>query len=1238
MDSHAIAAGDVVAAVAAFITGTTFDVTLEVPLRVALFEITDSEAPEFVLALVIHHISGDGSSIAPLTRDLMIAYTARARGHAPEWEPLAVQYADYTLWQHSLLGSESDPDSLAAQQITHWKTALGGLPEQLGLPTDRPRPPVQSFVGDKVAFGVDAETHTRLAALARAHNMTLFMVVHTALAVLLARLASASDIAIGTPVAGRGDAQLDGLIGMFVNTLVFRSQVDTGATFAELLVRQREIDLAALANADVPFERLVEVLDPPRSAARHPLFQVGLSFQNLARSDLALPGLAASLVDFDLEVSQFDLHWIVSDLYLEDGSPAGIDGTLTFATALFDPDTAQRFVAQFIRLLTALATDPELPVGDVELLDNDERVRVIDQWNATARPVPGPATLPDLLAATIARHSDAPALISGDIRLNYTELDERVNRLARHLISRGVGPERPVVLALRRSLDLVVALYAVSVAGGAYIPVDPDQPTDRIRHILESATPVCVLTDADAGFQTSIAPVVRLDELVLDDVSANPIDDSERTAPLRDSNTAYIIFTSGSTGRPKGVALPHGAVVNQLLWKVTEFGLDPADAVLLKTAATFDLSVWEFWSAVACGGRMVIAAPDGHKDPAYLNELMAREWVTTLHVVPSMLDALLTDGLPDSLWRVLAIGEALPGPLALRVLRERPRTELFNLYGPTEAAVSITNHRVTERDELSVSIGSPEWNSQVYVLDSRLRPVPVGVSGELYLAGAQLARGYYGRADLTSDRFVANPFAGNGSRMYRTGDLVAWQANGELEYRGRTDFQVKIRGFRIELGDIETALLRVDAIASAAVVAHTDPVLGDRLVAYVVGADGEPDKQQLQSALAAELPSYMIPSVFMPLEALPLNANGKLDRKALPEPVVAAREFREPITAQERTVCAVFAEVLGAPRIGLDDNFFEQGGNSLTATRLANLLGHALEHRVPVMLIFTTPTPAGLIAAMAEQDTGSAAFDVLLPLRTTGSAQPLFCIHPIGGIAWSFAGLAAHLDPDQPLYGLQSPALLGAEPLPDSIEDWARRYVKEILTIQPTGPYHLLGWSLGGVIAHAMAVQLQEDGAEVALLAMLDSHNVTGGGTAAPTPEAVPLAELLGGLFGDAADNLPSLDSTPEQLARQLALHGEPFASFGVDRIAAAIDTAARSAQLIGSYHPRTFHGDLMYFTAAQDLSPEISGAGTWIEVIDGHIHDTHVDATHWRMTSDKALRHIARVLANVPTIQTTAE
>ncbi|MFC9996173.1 non-ribosomal peptide synthase/polyketide synthase [Nocardia sp. NPDC127526] len=979
---EAVTEGDLLGKVIEFAM-TTFDVTIEVPLAVKLFRISDAATEEHVLAFTIHHVSADGSSMGPMARDIMVAYAARVTGEAPLWAPPAVQYADYALWQRAVLGDESDPESLAAQQVSYWKRALAELPDQLELPTDRPRPPAQSFHGKALRFDIDADRHAKLHELARANNASLFMVVHAALAVLLARLSGTDDIAVGTPIAGRGERELDDLIGMFVNTLVFRTKVDASQTFADMLAEVRERDLEAFANAEVPFERLVEVLNPVRSTARNPLFQVGLSFQNLAETAFELPGLHVAAVQFESQLAKTDLHVTLYDRYAEDGTPAEILTEFGYATDLFDEATVRAFADRFVRVLDAILAQPGITVGEIDLLDADENERILRRWNNTAQDIDSvvdggsQATLVSLLDASVAADPKSVAIVADRAdgepeSLTYRELDARVNQLARELIARGIGAEDRVALAIRRSTDLVVAMYAVAKAGAAYVPIDPDQPAERTGYILETAAPACVLTTARDGFDSDLATVLRIDELDLSAHADTPVTADERVRELTAANTAYVIFTSGSTGRPKGVAVPHGAVVNQLLWKMTEFGLDPADAVLLKTAATFDLSVWEFWSAVACGGRLVIATPDGHKDPAYLNELIAREWVTTLHVVPSMLDALLTDGLPDSLWRILAIGEALPGPLAQRVLRESPRTELFNLYGPTEAAVSITNHRVTEADAVSVSIGAPEWNSQVYVLDARLRPVPVGVSGELYLAGAQLARGYFGRADLTSDRFVANPFDSNGSRMYRTGDLVAWNAAGELEYRGRTDFQVKIRGFRIELGDIESALLRRDAVVSAAVVAHNDPALGDRLVAYVVGVDGELDKQALQAALAAELPSYMVPSVFMQLDALPLNANGKLDRKALPEPVFEKAVFRAPVTPIEQIVAGVFADVLRveAGRIGLDDDFFAWGGNSLLATQVAARLGEALNTRVPVRLMFEVSTVAAL-AARVELDAGA---------------------------------------------------------------------------------------------------------------------------------------------------------------------------------------------------------------------------------------------------------------------------
>ncbi|WP_280398307.1 condensation domain-containing protein, partial [Nocardia carnea] len=1054
-----VAAAGVAAAVSE-LAATGFDVTAEVPLRVTLFQLSDvpggdvhegagsgeviarntaADSGEFVLAIVVHHIAGDGSSVGPLVRDVMTAYAARAAGEAPGWAPLPVQYADYALWQRELLGDEADPGSLAAEQIGYWRSTLAGAPDQLDLPGDRPRPAVQSFAGGRVEVRIDAEIHAGLLRLAQAQGATLFMVVHSALAVLLSRLSGTDDITVGTPVAGRGEQALDDLIGMFVNTLVFRTRLDRGEAFTDLLARQREADIQAFAHADVPFERLVEVLNPARSQARHPLFQVGLSFQNLAQSSLELPGLTVSGVDFDIDISQFDLHLIVGDSYDETGAARGMSGFLTYATDLFDRATVNGFVDRFRYLLRGIVADPSVPVGDLEILAPAERTALAGR-NSTACELDSAATLVSLLEGAVARDASAVALVAADgTRVTYAELGTRVNRLARFLIAQGVGPEARVGLALRRSVDLVVAMYAVSVAGGVYVPVDPDQAAERGEYILGTAGPVCVLTNAETGFGTGDVrpevPVVVLDDLDLGVFDDRPVTDAERIAPLRASNTAYVIFTSGSTGRPKGVAVPHAAVVNQLRYITADIVMAATDAILLKTAATFDLSVWEFWVAAVCGGRMVIASPEGHRDPAYLNGLMRREGVTTLTVVPSMLDALLTadsypgrspaergaalpaasgdvdlssadgaalpaeTGLSTSLRRVLAIGEALPAATAQRMLADHPNIGLFNLYGPTEAAVSITTHRVTAADQVSVPIGVPQWNSRVYVLDGRLRPVPDGVSGELYLAGAQLAHGYFRRPELSAERFVADPFT-PGVRMYRTGDLVAWNRAGELEYRGRTDFQVKIRGFRIELGEIEAALLALPEVAQAAVVATSDPRTGDRLVGYVVpavpaeasagsgadsgrtglrGAGGAgSDLAHIRSELAQRLPSYMVPAAFVELDALPLTVNGKLDRKALPEPVFEAQVFRAPSTPIEEIVAGVFAEVLGVERVGADDDFFALGGNSLIATQVVARLSKALDTTVPVRALFEASTVAGL-AVRAERHAGSGGRAELVP-------------------------------------------------------------------------------------------------------------------------------------------------------------------------------------------------------------------------------------------------------------------
>ncbi|CAM2828326.1 non-ribosomal peptide synthetase [Prescottella defluvii] len=942
---------------------STFDVTREVPLRAALYELSPTE---HVLALVVHHIAADGFSMGPLTRDIMVAYTARCSDSRPAWEPLPVQYADYALWQREVLGAEGDPDSPLSQQIAYWAERLAGVPEQLDLPADRTRPAVASGRGATHRFAVDASTHRAIVALAQRTNTTPFMVVHAGLSVLLARLGGTSDVAIGTPVAGRGDAAIDDVVGMFVNTLVLRTAVDGGESFADLLRSVREIDLAAFAHSDVPFERLVDVLSPTRSQARNPLFQVMLAFQNLGRTSLELPGVTVSEVEFDEVSSKFDIQISVMESIDGSGAAGGLTVELTYATDLFDVSSMRVFAERFVHVLASVTADPSVVVGDVDVLDAAERSLVVDTWNSTEHVVEG-STLVELFEAQVARTPDATALVLEGESLTYAEFAVRVRRTARFLIAEGVGPESLVAVAMGRSVEQLVAVYAVLAAGGGYVPVDPDQPAERNGHILDTASPTLVLSTVRDGFETSgerSVAVVHLDTVDVSVFSEAPVVDAERVSPLRSGSAAYAIFTSGSTGRPKGVAVSHGSIVNQLRWMQGEYGLGGSDRVLVKTAFTFDASVWELFWPLQVGATAVVATREAHRDPAELARAIAAESVSVAQFVPSVLGAMV-DHLDRagavSLRRLFCGGEALTGALVDRVRRVTDAS-VHNLYGPTEVTVQATRSTVAPGESASgaVPIGAPVWNTRALVLDARLNPLPVGVPGELYLAGVQVARGYVGRSDLTADRFVANPFSASGERMYRTGDLVKWNAAGELEYLGRTDFQVKLRGLRIELGEIETALSALASVAQAVVVVHDE-----KLVAYVVAGEVF-DVDAAKAALARDLPSYMVPAVFVVLDAFPLNASGKVDRKALPEPVFEAAVFRAPTTPIEEIVAGVFADVLDVERVGLDDDFFALGGNSLLGTQVVSRLGAALDTQVPVRVLFEVSTVEGLAALVAR--------------------------------------------------------------------------------------------------------------------------------------------------------------------------------------------------------------------------------------------------------------------------------
>ncbi|MER6085764.1 amino acid adenylation domain-containing protein, partial [Streptomyces sp. NPDC001833] len=938
---------DALPAALAATAGHVFDLATEIPLRVWLFE---PGGDQHVLAVTVHHIAGDGWSTAPLARDLSAAYAARLAGAVADWQPLPVQYADYALWQRELLGADDTGDGVLAEQVAYWREALRDVPEELELPADRPRPPVARHEGHRVPLDLPAAAHARLLEVARAHGATLFMVLQTAFAALLNRLGAGTDLPIGSAVAGRTDEAFDDLVGSFVNTLVVRADLTGDPSLAELLGRIREVGLDALDHQDVPFERLVEELAPARSLSRHPLFQVMLTVQNTAAARVDLPGLRVDRLPTEPPTAKFDLEVSVGEEFDADGTPAGVRGRLVAATDLFDETTAERFAAGLLKIVDALAAAPGTRLSDLDLLDPAERQRLLTDWNDTARPVED-ATVPQLFARQAARTPTAAALVCGDDELSYVELDARADRLARVLVARGVGAESVVAVVMDRRVDLLVAMLGVLKAGGVYLPVDVGWPAERVGFVVADAAPVCVVTVAEHAGVVAGVPAV-----VLDDPGA--VDGASVEVVVAAEGGAYVMYTSGSTGVPKGVLTTHRDLVE--LASASHWGVSAGDRVLFHAPHAFDASSYEIWVALL-GGATVVVAPDVEVDSGVLRSWVSAYGLTHVHVTAGLFRVLDPDCF-TGVREVLTGGDVVPVESVRRVVEACPGVSVRHLYGPTEVTLCATQYEVADLGS-ALPIGGPLDNTRVYVLDERLRPVPVGVAGELYVAGAGLARGYLGRPGLTAERFVACPWGG---RMYRTGDRVRWMADGRLAFVGRSDDQVKIRGFRIEPAEVEAVLAAHPDLAQVAVVAREDAPGDRRLVAYVV-PDGPYDDQltgDVTRFVAARLPSSMVPSAVVVLDALPLTGNAKLDRRALPAPEYATGAGRAPAGVREEILCEVFAQVLGARRVGVDDDFFALGGHSLLAVSLVARL-RARGVSVPVRALFEAPTPAGL-AAVAD--------------------------------------------------------------------------------------------------------------------------------------------------------------------------------------------------------------------------------------------------------------------------------
>jgi len=932
---------------------------------------------EHWLLLTVHHIAADGWSMRVLVRELAQLYDAFATGEETPLAELPLQYADFATWQRRCHESGAfEP------QLAWWKDRLAGAPCALDLSTDRPRPATQTANGARHQFVLPAYLGEEVRELARREGHTPFMVLLAAFQAVLHRYSGQDDFCIGTPVAGRGRPELEGLVGDFVNTLALRADLAGDPSFRELLERVRETALAAYAHQDVPFEHLVEVLKPPRDAGRSPIIQVLFALDLEPDPRLKLPGLALEFSEIDTGTAKFDLS-----LCLRDGA-AGLAGYLEYNSDLFDAETAVRLIGHWQTFLDAALADPDRHVGELPLLTEDERRLVLVDWNDTRSPLPRQECLHELVEAQVDRTPEAPALVVGDEVLTYRELNRRANQLAHHLREQGVGPEELVGVCLQRSADMVVALLGILKAGGAYVPLDPAHPTERLAFMLQDAGVRVIVT------KHQLAGRVRSSGawLVCIDSEARAIalaDDYNPTGGTRRDNLAYVLYTSGSTGRPKGVAVEHRSTVMFVDWIRLLLRDEDFYGVLAGTPIGFDISVLELFATLSSGGRVILA-----EDPLELARLPAAADVTLISTVPSAMAALLEMGaLPPSVRTVILGGEELPQPLARRIYETGSVERLFNLYGPTETTVYSTWSLVPRDVAAPVSIGRPIANTRVYVLDGRRQPVPIGVPGELYIGGAGLARGYLNREELTAQKFVPDPFGrATGGRMYQSGDRVRWKSTGELEFLGRNDHQLKVRGFRIEAGEIEAVLRRHASVRQAVVVARESSPGDKRLVAYVaVDGDNRPSSQELHRQLRECLPEYMVPSAFVLLDALPLTANGKIDRKALPVPELGdtGPEVDDcPRTPVEEIVAGIWVDVLRVPNVGTRTNFFELGGHSLLATRVVSRLRDAFGVDVPVRALFEAPTVSELAARVETlRNAGQAVADG--PIQTVTHQGPL---------------------------------------------------------------------------------------------------------------------------------------------------------------------------------------------------------------------------------------------------------
>ncbi|MFT3764371.1 MAG: amino acid adenylation domain-containing protein [Minicystis sp.] len=1059
---------------------TPFDLERGPLIRAKLLRLSPTA---HVLLVSMHHIVSDAQTQGVLNDEIGTLYDAFAKGEPSPLPELPIQYADFAAWKRGWMTG-----AVLEKQLAYWRNALAGAPGVLDLPADRPRPPTQSFRGARHNFELPPELKKTLAELSRREGATLFMTMLAAWDVLLQRWSGQRDIVVGTPAMNRTRAETEGLIGCFLNTLVLRAHIDDTLTFQELLQRVREACLGAYAHQDMPFERLVQELSPERDLSRSPVFQVMFTLQAASSGEAGMTGVRRRRVAAPLTTAKFDLTLFIFE------TPRGLLGSFEYATDLFDAATIERMAAQLATLLAGIAAAPDKPLRELPILPAAERAKVTTAWNATATPYPHDATIATLVSAQAARTPDAIAVSSEGRELTYRALDARANRLARHLRARGVGPETLVGIAVERTEAMVVGLLGILKAGGAYVPLDPTYPRERLAFMAEDAKLGLLITEEKlAGVVPDPAGgVVRIDAdwPVITQESADPIE-----AGVTPESLAYVIYTSGSTGRPKGVQLPHRAVVNFLVSMAKEPGLRATDRLLAVTSLSFDIAGLELWLPLTVGARVEIANRATAGDGGALARRIAEQQITVMQATPSTFRLLIDAGWKgDGKLKVLVGGEAVPRELVDQLV-ERAGS-VWNMYGPTETTIWSCVQPLAK--DAPVLIGKPIANTRVVVLDANGGLSPIGVPGELYIGGDGVARGYLNRPELTEERFVPDPFSDlPGARMYRTGDLVRWREGGALEFLGRLDFQVKIRGFRIELGEIEAVLGQLPGVRQAVVMARDFGAMDKRLVAYLVPADAAapPALEDLRATLRSRLPDYMVPSSFVVMDAFPLTPAGKVDRRALPAPqdagTIEAAGLVMPRDEEEVRIAAIWRDVLGLPRVGVTDSFFDLGGHSMLAVRMMDELEKAFGQKIPLVALFESRTVEALAKLVRRGDAGKTEWPAMVPIRPNGTRRPLFLVARPNVNTLGYIALVKQLDADQPVYGLQiqypEETALGRPYTLEERRAWSTRYLELMKAVQPEGPYLVAGMCEGALIAFDMVRRLEDEGQKIAFFGVFDT-------------------------------------------------------------------------------------------------------------------------------------------------------